>query len=185
MFWWIPLRCLSKSCNFSFLCSHKMNMLSCTWTSDLVFWLLFLCLAVWSFLCRGLPLLGPGGIPELLHLSDHKMNHSKDSMWLWGHASWESLLVKILRSICCMSSSRTLVSRGTIPKLAKIPIFCTVIDCTTWANACEFFAWSDFPTSGQVDLLGTSRDCVLEEQYNSFLVLVVFLSYESSAGHTD
>jgi len=38
-----------------------------------------------------------------------------------------SLLVKILRSICCMSFSGTLVSRGTIPKLAKIPIFCMVI----------------------------------------------------------
>jgi hypothetical protein len=39
-----------------------------------------------------------------------------------------------------MFSSGTLVSRGTIPELTKIPIFCMVIDGTIWANACEFFA---------------------------------------------
>ena len=43
MFWWIPFRFLRKSCNLSFLSSHKLNVLSCTWTSELAFWLLFLC----------------------------------------------------------------------------------------------------------------------------------------------
>jgi hypothetical protein len=41
-----------------------------------------------------------------------------------------------------------------------------------------------FQRMAWIDLQGTSQGCVLERQYSSLWILVVFLSYESQAEYT-